>query len=80
MDTAKDKLIRLLQELLNPGAEIEDDDTLEDLGADSLDIVEVGLAIEDDFAFEMTPDDMAKHVETTTVGQIAAWLEEKGVK
>ncbi len=80
MDATKDKLIRLLQELLNPGAEIGDDDTLEDLGADSLDIVEVGLAIEDDFDFKMTDDDMAKHVETTTVAQIAAWLEEKGVK
>ena len=71
----KNKLIRILQEILSPGFEIEDDATLEDLGADSLDLVEVGLAIEDDFAIEITPDEVGNHLETTTVAEIVEWLE-----
>lgn len=45
------------EQLFVPLATIADDATLESLGADSLDIVELCLALEDEFAVEVTEAD-----------------------
>jgi len=44
----------------------------EDLNADSLDVVEMVMAIEDEFGIEI-PDEEAEKI--TTVGQVVAYLE-----
>ncbi len=46
----------------------------EDLGADSLDMVEVIMGLEDEFGIEISDEDAAK---ISTVGEIVAYLEEK---
>lgn len=48
----------------------------EDLGADSLDMVEVIMGLEDEFGIEISDEDAAK---ISTVGEIVAYLEEKTV-
>ena len=45
----------------------------EDLGVDSLDIVELSLALEEEFGVEIPSEDLEK---ITTVGAAAAYLEE----
>lgn len=47
---------------------------LEDLGADSLDVVELIMAIEEEFSIEI-PDEDAENL--TTVGRISAYLSQK---
>lgn len=47
---------------------------LEDLGADSLDVVELIMAVEEEFGIEI-PDEDAENL--TTVGQIQAYVAEK---
>ena len=46
----------------------------DDLGADSLDMVEVIMGLEDEFGIEISDEDAAK---ISTVGEIVAYLEEK---
>lgn len=46
----------------------------EDLGADSLDMVEVIMGLEDEFGIEISDEDAAK---ISTVGEIVAYIEEK---
>ena len=45
----------------------------EDLGVDSLDIVELSMALEEEFGVEIPSEDLEK---ITTVGAAAAYLEE----
>lgn len=45
---------------------------LSDLGADSLDLVELYIKVEDEFDFEMVDEETAKIV---TVGDLAAYVE-----
>ena len=52
--------------------EVTNDKTWEELGADSLDLVELVMAAEDEFKVEI-PDDTAE--ELTTVGEAIAWIE-----
>lgn len=46
----------------------------EDLGADSLDMVEVIMGLEDEFGIEIADEDAAK---IATVGDIVAYITEK---
>lgn len=54
-----------------------------DLGADSLEIVEMIMTVEEEFSIpnrreiKITDDD---HEEVQTVGKLVAWLKKRGVK
>lgn len=45
----------------------------EDLGADSLDLFEMVMALEEEFGVEIPTEDLEK---ITTVGEVAAYIEE----
>lgn len=49
----------------------------EDLGADSLDLFELVMALEDEYSVEIPSDDLEK---LTTVGAVMDYLKEKGVE
>ncbi|MFC1509534.1 acyl carrier protein [Candidatus Omnitrophota bacterium] len=57
------------QEEVNPGASF-----IDDLGADSLDTVELVMALEEEFGVEI-PDEDAEKI--TTVGDAIKYVEEK---
>jgi len=48
---------------------------IDDLGADSLDIVELVMAMEEEFDIEIPDEDAEK---LRTVGDVASYLEKKG--
>ena len=50
---------------------------IDDLGADSLDIVELVMAIEEEFGIEV-PDDDAERMQS--IGDVIRYVEEKAVK
>ncbi len=50
----------------------EDSKFAEDLGADSLDVVELVMALEEKFDIEI-PDDQAEHI--TTIGDAVRYIE-----
>lgn len=49
----------------------------EDLGADSLDLFELVMALEDEYSVEIPSEDLEKLV---TVGDVVNYLKEKGVE
>ena len=51
----------------------EDSKFIEDLGADSLDVVELVMALEEEFDIDIADDDAEK---LTTVGKVIEYLEE----
>ena len=58
----KEKVIKIISEQL--GKQLTDSELetpFEDLGADSLDVVEIAMSIEDEFNFEI-PDELAENV------------------
>jgi acyl carrier protein len=65
----------IAQELGVEGEKVKDDaNFVEDLGADSLDTVELVMAFEEEFGIEI-PDEDAEKMQT--VGQAIAYLTEK---
>ncbi len=50
---------------------------IDDLGADSLDTVELIMALEEEFSIEIPDEDAEK---MTTVGDVVRYIEEKAVK
>ena len=59
------------------GFEIDDltlDSTLEDMGADSLDAVELIMAIEEEYDIEIAEDDA---MQFTSLGNIVSYIESK---
>jgi acyl carrier protein len=67
------KLTTILVEQLGCEAEkITDEATLDDLGADSLDAVEIIMAVEDEFVINI-PDEKAEKL--TTVGEFVDLIE-----
>ena len=48
---------------------------IEDLGADSLDEVELVMAIEEEFDLDLTSEQVAEMWGDGTVGSVADWLE-----
>jgi acyl carrier protein len=67
---------RLLAVLMNKKEIIPSASLVEDLNADSLDLVEYILSLEEVFKIEISDEDAEK---ITTVGETQAYLVEKGV-
>ena len=49
----------------------------EDLGADSLDLFELVMNLEDEYALEIPPEDLEK---METVGDVVDYLKERGIE
>ncbi len=74
-----EKMKEIIAEQLNV-----DEDTItaessfkEDLGADSLDLFELVMALEEEYSVEIPSDDLTS---LTTVGQVMEYLKSKGVE
>jgi acyl carrier protein len=55
---------------------VTDANLVSDLGADSLDVVELVMALEDELGVEVPDEDAQKLV---TVGAVLAYLKDKGI-
>ncbi len=73
----EDKIKDIIVEQLGVNADqvTSDASFIEDLGADSLDTVELVMAFEEEFGAEIPDEDAEK---LTTVGAVAEYLKEKG--
>ena len=73
------KVKEIIVEQLGVSAEqvTSDASFIEDLGADSLDTVELVMAFEEEFGSEIPDEDAEK---MTTVGAVVGYLKEKGVE
>lgn len=71
-----ERLKEIIVDRLNvkPSAVTEDASFLEDLGADSLDVIELIMAIEDNFGIEIPDEDIEKVV---TVGDAVRYIKKK---
>lgn len=74
-----EKMKEIIAEQLNTEAEAitEASSFKEDLGADSLDLFELVMALEDEYSVEIPAEDLQQ---LTTVGQVMDYLKEKGVE
>ncbi|MCI9360007.1 MAG: acyl carrier protein [Hungatella sp.] len=59
------------------GSITEDSKFKEDLNADSLDLFELVMALEDEYSVEIPAEDLEK---LTSVGEVMSYLKEKGVE
>ena len=73
----EDKIKAIIVEQLGVNAEqvTSEASFIEDLGADSLDTVELVMAFEEEFGAEIPDEDAEK---LTTVGSVVKYLKEKG--
>ena len=71
-----DKVKELISEQLDVKADdiTEASNIQDDLGADSLDVVDLVMALEDEFDFEI-PEDQVENIKT--VGDIVKFIEDK---
>ena len=67
----------IVDELGVEEASVTIESTLEDLGADSLDLFELVMALEDEYSVEIPSEDLEK---LATVGDVVDYLKEKGVE
>lgn len=74
-----ERMQEIIAEQLNCDAESITAETSfkEDLGADSLDLFELVMALEDEYSVEIPSEDLEK---LTTVGKVMDYLKEKGVE
>lgn len=74
-----EKLKAVIEEKLNAeGTQITEDTSFkEDLAADSLDLFELVMALEDEFGVEIPSEDLEK---LATVGDVIEYLGSKGVE
>ncbi len=72
-DKVKDIIVEQLG--VNPEQVTPEASFIEDLGADSLDTVELVMAFEEEFGAEIPDEDAEK---LTTVGSVIGYLKEKG--
>ena len=76
MSETADRVKKIVVEHLGVEADkvTEDASFIDDLGADSLDIVELVMAFEEEFDIEI-PDDAAEHIQT--VGDAVKFIDER---
>lgn len=68
----------IAEQLSTEAADITMETTFkEDLGADSLDLFELVMALEDEYSVEIPSEDLEKLV---TVGDVVNYLKDKGVE
>lgn len=74
-----EEMKEIISEQLNCEAETITEATSfkDDLGADSLDLFELVMALEEKYEIEIPSDDL---VELTTVGSVMKYLKDKGVE
>lgn len=74
-----EKMRELLADQLNANAETitEKSRFKEDLGADSLDLFELVMALEDEYSIEIPAEELQT---MATVGDVMKYLKEKGVE
>lgn len=74
-----EKVKEVIAEQLNvdPATITEETKFKEDLGADSLDLFEVVMALEDKYGIEIPQEDLES---ITTVGSVIEYLKEKGIE
>ena len=74
-----EKMSEMIAEQLNCDAETITADTSfkDDLGADSLDLFELVMALEDEYNIEIPAEDLT---DMTTVGAVMDYLKDKGVE
>jgi acyl carrier protein len=74
-----DKVKEIIVEQLGVNADqvTENASFIEDLGADSLDTVELVMAFEEEFGADIPDEDAEK---LTTVGGVIAYMTEKGIE
>lgn len=74
-----EKMKEIIAEQLNVGAETitAESSFKEDLGADSLDLFELVMALEDEYSVEIPSEDLEK---LTTVKAVMDYLKAKGVE
>ena len=69
-----------IQEILSSQFDVDaatitlDTDLVDDLGADSLDLVDMLMSLEDEFNIGEVPDEMVEKIHT--VGQLVTYIEE----
>lgn len=73
-DKVKDIIVEQLG--VNPDQVTTEASFIEDLGADSLDTVELVMAFEEEFGAEIPDEDAEK---LNTVGAVVSYLKEKGI-
>lgn len=75
----EDKVKEIIVEQLGVNADqvAQDASFIEDLGADSLDTVELVMAFEEEFGAEIPDEDAEK---LTTVGGVISYMKEKGIE
>ena len=74
-----EEMREIIADQLNCDAETITEDTSfkDDLGADSLDLFELVMALEEKYEIEIPSEELA---ELTTVGSVMTYLKEKGVE
>ena len=74
-----EEIKNMLAEQLGVSADSINEETSfkDDLGADSLDLFEVNMALEEKYEIEIPTEDLEK---MTTVGSVLAYLKNKGVE
>ena len=75
-DMVLEKVIAILstQFDVDPDAITAETDIVDDLGADSLDLVDMLMTLEDEFNIGEVPDEMVEKIRT--VGQLVTYIEE----
>ena len=73
-----EKLKSIISEVLSVDGEEIDLDTafVDDLGADSIDLVELVMALEEEYGIEVSYEELEKKVKT--IGDIVEFLREQG--
>ena len=74
-----EKVIAIIEEQLNlDGSDITESSSFkDDLGADSLDLFELVMALEEEFGTEIPSEDLEK---IATVGDVIEYLKEKDIE
>ena len=69
-----EKIISIISEQLETDKSVikESSNLIDDLGAGSLDMIDLAMSIEDEFNLELSDDDLRK---IKTVGDLAAYVE-----